>query len=133
MLWSLWHKYISRFCSVNVILLLFFAWEMTITEERTSPLSLPSCLCSVPGFSPGAHLPPQPCRHTHTGHTGSKVTDRDTGECHLHLHHLWPVLQSHFSSWNIHKASLPHSTPPHKTPKTHLVAKRSRVTANSGL
>ncbi len=44
----------------------FFCLGNDITEEHTSPLSLPSCLCSVPGFSPGARLPLQPCRHTHT-------------------------------------------------------------------
>lgn len=34
---------------------------MTITERHTSPLSWPSCLCSAPVSSPGAHPPPRPC------------------------------------------------------------------------
>lgn len=119
-MWSLWHKYISRLCSVHLV-----PWEMTVTEERTSPLSLPSCLCSVPGFFPGARLPPQPCRHTHRTH---KIKGHGHGRRKLPPAPPPPMACmlsfSHFGSWNIHKAST-WFHPPLQNTWTHLVAKEN--------
>lgn len=88
---------------------------MTVTEERTSPLFLPSCLCSVPGFSPGAHLPLQPCRHTHTQDTQDQRSKTGTQENAI----CTSTTYDPYSVWTASESLrlLKYSQAPNKTPK----------------
>lgn len=117
MLSSLWHKYISRLCSVHVISLLYCFGNVRHWRTHFSsffailPLFCSRVLsrCSSSSSALPTHTQDTQDQRSQTGTEENATCTSTTYD----LYSVW-TLQSHFGSWNIHKPSLPDSIPPNK-------------------